>query len=132
MDDWYEYVEEYSHRYYIEPSFIYAIIYAESAGKPNAKSYMGARGLMQLMPLTANMVGVKNIYDPEENIAGGCKYIVKLNNYSNITNDVQLLWAWNAGLKLYYMGIMPKETREFISKVLTVKEVIDNNGQQGT
>ena len=118
-------VMKYSIRYNVNPALVYAIIYAESMGNPRAISHVGARGLMQLMPATARSIGVSDYYNPEQNIMGGCKYITELYNYVGY-DEINMLRAWNAGLSLYYQDIIPYETKNFVSKVLYVKGLIEN------
>jgi membrane-bound lytic murein transglycosylase F len=79
-----------------------ALIYQESRFKPNAKSWAGARGLMQLTRSTAEAMGVKKINDPEDNIKGGTKYLEKLMDYwSEVPDSVQrikfALASYNCG-----------------------------------
>lgn len=82
--------------YGIDPDLVRAVMIQESAGKPNARSNKGARGLMQLMPATAKRFGVTNITEPTQNIEGGCKYLRFL--LKRFDNDVRLtLAAYNAG-----------------------------------
>ncbi len=69
------YILDSSKRYDIDPLLIYAQMHQESSFKLKATSYKGASGLMQLMPATARRLGVKNIYNPKENIEGGVKYM---------------------------------------------------------
>lgn len=64
-----------SKRYRIDPLLIYTQMAQESSFKTRASSYKGASGLMQLIPTTARRLGVTNIYDPQQNIEGGVKYI---------------------------------------------------------
>src|SRR6266702_2248468 len=59
----------------LEPALVTAVIVAESGGDPLAVSKRGARGLMQLMPATARRYGVRNVFDPEQNIRGGSQYL---------------------------------------------------------
>ncbi|WP_218188069.1 lytic transglycosylase domain-containing protein [Desulfosarcina cetonica] len=107
-------------RYEIDPSLIQAIIFAESGYNPKAKSKKGARGLMQLMPSTAKAFGVRDIYDPKQNIEGGVRYFKYLLDRYN--GDVQLaLAAYNAGSRHVevYAGVPPfKTTQRYIKKVL--------------
>ncbi|MEX0960063.1 MAG: lytic transglycosylase domain-containing protein [Burkholderiales bacterium] len=80
----------------LEPALIHAIISAESAYNPFARSRKGATGLMQLMPETAKRYGVKNLLDPAQNIRGGARYLRDLMDLFD--NDLQLaLAAYNAG-----------------------------------
>ncbi|PID40746.1 MAG: lytic transglycosylase [Proteobacteria bacterium] len=107
-------------RYRVDPHLIRAIIFAESSYNPNAESKKGARGLMQLMPSTAEALGIQNVLDPEENIDGGVRYFRSL--LDRFDNDVQLaLAAYNAGSRHVrnYEGVPPfKSTRLYIKKVL--------------
>lgn len=105
----------------VEPELVKAIITAESAGKANAVSDVGAQGLMQLMPRTAKMLGVDNSFDVVQNIRGGTKYIAQLlRRYAG--NIEKALWAYNAGPGNADKGRMPKpsETRPYIKRVMEI------------
>lgn len=107
----------------VDRALVKAIIHAESAFNPYATSNKGARGLMQLLPTTAAMYGISNLYDPEQNIAAGVqhlKYLLK--KYRN--NSRLAVAAYNAGETAVnrYRGIPPyKETRIYVAKVLRYK-----------
>lgn len=80
----------------IDRQLVYAIIEAESAWNPHAVSVAGAAGLMQLMPATAASVGVRNRFEPCENIRGGVAYLTSLR--SILGEDLRLVLAsYNAG-----------------------------------
>jgi soluble lytic murein transglycosylase-like protein len=104
----------------IDPAIIMAIIMAESGYNPRAVSKKGAKGLMQLMPRTAKALGVKNIFNPIDNINGGVKYFKrKLNKFKG--NVKLALAAYNAGSRnvLKYRGVPPfQATKIYIKKVL--------------
>ncbi|HXC16559.1 MAG TPA: lytic transglycosylase domain-containing protein [Holophagaceae bacterium] len=97
-----------------------AIIQAESAFNYKARSHVGALGLMQLMPSTAERFGVLDPFDPRQNIMGGCKYLKWLNDY--FKGDLaKVIAAYNAGEGAVqrYNGVPPfKETRAYVPKVL--------------
>jgi soluble lytic murein transglycosylase-like protein len=99
-----------------------AVILAESGGDPRAQSKRGARGLMQLMPATARQYGVSNVFDPEENIRGGSRYLRDL--LERYQNNLQLvLAAYNAGPEAVdqHGGIPPfRETLEYVPRVLQI------------
>ncbi len=107
-------------KYQIDPALIKAIIMAESGYNPKAVSKRGAKGLMQLMPETAEALGVEDIFNPRQNISGGVQYFKDLVNRYN--GDVKLaLAAYNAGSRYVrnYNGVPPfKATRYYIKKVL--------------
>ena len=113
-----------SENYEIEAALIKAIIMAESGYNPRAISKVGAKGLMQLMPRTAEALGVEDIYDPEHNINGGVKYFKEL--LVKYEGDIQLaLAAYNAGWKNVkrYNGVPPfKATQQYIKKVETYRK----------
>jgi soluble lytic murein transglycosylase-like protein len=108
-------------RYRIDPALIRAIIMAESGYNPNAVSRRGARGLMQLMPETAESLGVADSFNPEHNIKAGVKYFKQL--LIQFEGDVTLaLSAYNAGARKVrkHKGVPPfKATRHYIRKVDT-------------
>lgn len=115
-------VSEKANRYDVDPSLIHAVIKTESNGNPYAVSRKGAKGLMQLMPSTASDMRVGNIFDPEENIDGGTRYLRYLLDRFN--GDLILaLAAYNAGPKaVERTGSVPHipETRQYVKKVLSI------------
>lgn len=104
----------------VDPNLVRAVIEVESAYKARAKSRKGAMGLMQLMPATAREYGVRNAYDPAENINAGVKHLRSLLDEF----DVPLaLAAYNAGQGTVrkYGGIPPyRETRAYVRKILSL------------
>ena len=81
---------------------IAAQCYQESGFDPNAVSWAGAKGLMQIIPSTASFLGIKDIYDPKENIDAGCRYLKKIyDNFRDVRNRIDrirfTLAAYNGG-----------------------------------
>ena len=113
------YIADSGRRHGVDPVLLYAIMHRESAFKRNAVSYKGARGLMQLMPATAARLGVRNIFDPQQNIDGGARYMKFLLN--RFGGDVRLALAgYNAGEGAVdkYSGVPPyRETREYVRRI---------------
>jgi soluble lytic murein transglycosylase-like protein len=113
-------ITKYSEKNGLDEDFVKAVINQESGFNPKATSHCGAMGLMQLMPSTAQGLGVTNAYDAEQNIEGGTKYLKGL--MDRFGNDKSLaLAAYNAGPNAVkkYGGIPPyAETQNYVKSVL--------------
>ena len=119
-----------SAQYDVPANLLKAVAKAESNFNPKAVSGSGAAGVMQLMPKTAEYLGVKDIFDAEQNIMGGAKYLSELiKKYDG--NTALALAAYNAGSGnvAKYGGIPPfNETKNYISKVMSyTKEGMDTS-----
>jgi soluble lytic murein transglycosylase-like protein len=103
----------------IDIELLASVIQAESGGRANAVSRTGARGLMQLMPGTAQQLGVNDAFRPDQNIAGGSTYLDHL--LTRYKDDLSLaLAAYNAGPAAVdrYHGIPPyRETIAYVARV---------------
>ena len=114
-------ISEFSRKYQVDFALIKAIMRAESGFNPFAVSRKGAKGLMQLMPETAQRVNVSNIFNPRENIEGGVRHFKYL--LSLFDNDLRLsLAAYNAGENVVaeLRSIPPyRETLDYVKKVLS-------------
>ena len=119
-DAFQRFVREASTRYGVPEKLVTAVIRAESGFNPRAVSPKGARGLMQLMPQTASLLGVRDSFDPADNIDGGVRHLRGL--LERFPNNLALaLAAYNAGEQAvtFYRGIPPyPETQGYVQKVL--------------
>jgi soluble lytic murein transglycosylase-like protein len=118
-----EHIRQAAGLYQIPEQLVRAVIKVESDYDPRAVSYAGARGLMQLMPETAERLGVKDINDPRENIFGGVRYLRLLANLFN--GDLDLTVAgYNAGENAVIRAgnrIPPyPETQNYVPKVIDI------------
>ncbi len=115
-------IQEAAARYRLDPVLIRAVILTESAFNATAVSSAGALGLMQLMPAVAAELGVRNAFDPRENIMGGVRYLRQLLEAHD--GDLALaLASYNAGPGnvARYHGVPPfPETRNYIRKITAI------------
>lgn len=89
-------IREAGAKHNVDPSLLAAVVFRESAFNSRAVSRRGAQGLMQLMPRTASYLGVKDAFDPRENVMGGAKYLREMLDMFNGDVDLSLA-AYNAG-----------------------------------
>ena len=112
-------ITEHARRQQVAADLVRAVIQVESAFNPVAVSSKGAMGLMQLMPATARELGVRNPFDPDQNIRGGVAYLRRL--LDRYDGNVELaLAAYNAGMgNVEKYGDVPpfKETKNYVKKV---------------
>jgi len=108
-------------KYDVDPALLAAVVETESSFRTNARSQVGARGLMQLMPRTGRWLGARNLYNADQNVDAGAKYLKYLTARfdGNLTKTVA---AYNAGEGNVrrYNGIPPfRETRAYVRNVLS-------------
>jgi len=115
-------------RHEVDPALIKAVIMVESRYNPHAISKQGARGLMQLMPRTAQSLGVEDSFNPEHNVNGGVKYLKQL--LDEFDDNLKFaLAAYNAGSSKVrrYQGIPPiKATQHYVNRVFEYYQYYKN------
>ena len=113
-------IHEKAAKYDVDPALVAAVVEQESRFRSTARSPVGARGLMQLMPRTGRWLGAHNLYDPEQNIDAGVKYIRYLQARFD-GNVKKTIAAYNAGEGNVrrYGGIPPfRETQTYVKHVM--------------
>ncbi len=125
-------IRKYAQHYGVDENLIRAVMRQESCFNEGARSHVGATGLMQLMPGTADMLGVADIHDPKQNIRGGAKYLAQM--LRRFDGNLQLaVAAYNAGPGAVdkHGGIPPyRETRDYVVKVLSEYKRLEQHQQQ--
>lgn len=118
-----ELIHNAARRYRIPEPLVWAVMHAESNFDPHAVSQVGASGLMQLMPATAEEMYVRDIFDVRDNIEGGTRYLRVLANMFD-GDMVKMVAAYNAGpdaVKKYGGKVPPySETQEYVRKVIAL------------
>jgi hypothetical protein len=108
-------------KYDVDPALVAAVVETESRFQTRARSGVGARGLMQLMPRTGRWMGAKNLYNADQNVDAGAKYLRYLNHRFD-GNLTKMIAAYNAGEGNVrrYNGVPPfRETRSYVNRVMT-------------
>jgi soluble lytic murein transglycosylase-like protein len=113
-------IYEKAKKYDVDPALVAAVIEQESRFRPRAKSHVGARGLMQLMPRTGHWMGARDLYDPEQNIDAGVKYIAYLDKrFKGDLKKIVAAYNGGEGNVMRYRGIPPfRETRQYVKRVM--------------
>ncbi|HJT16918.1 MAG TPA: lytic transglycosylase domain-containing protein [Thermoanaerobaculia bacterium] len=114
-------IHEKAQKYDVDPALVAAVIETESRFHPKARSAVGARGLMQLMPRTGRWLGATNLYDPEQNVDAGVRYLKYLQERFD-GNLKKAIAAYNGGEGNVqrYGGVPPfRETRSYVQKVMS-------------
>jgi soluble lytic murein transglycosylase-like protein len=120
-------IQEAADTHRVDPNLLKAVIAAESRGNPQARSPKNAKGLMQLIDSTATAMGVKNVWNPRENVLGGAKYLSTLMEQFGGDRE-KAVASYNAGPGAVqrHGGIPPfKETQAYVEKVMKYMKLFE-------
>ena len=118
-----------SKTYDVDPDLIKAVVKAESDFNVDSTSPKGAMGLMQLMPATAKELGVKNSYDPVENVMAGTRYLKSLlDRYDGNVTLAMAAYNWGMGNVERHPERLPRETQTYIARI---NKFLDNEDMSG-
>ncbi len=119
-------------RHEVDPDLVKAVIMAESGYDPKAVSREGASGLMQLMPDTAEALGVEDVFNAEHNVNGGVRYLKQL--LVEFNHDIELALAAycvGSGTIRRHQGLPPKEDiRSYLKKIFAYYRILKNEGDR--
>ena len=113
-------IHEKAAKYNVDPSLVAAVVETESRFRSNARSQVGAKGLMQLMPRTGRWMGARNLYDPEQNVDAGAKYLSYLQDRfdGNLSKTIAAYNGGEGNVKRYG-GVPPfRETQQYVRRVM--------------
>ena len=112
-------IEQVAKKMCLAPELIHSVVATESAYDSTAVSCAGAQGLMQLMPETAQELGVKDSFDPLQNLLGGSKYLKQLlDKYDGDLDHALAAYNWGQGnVDRHGLEKMPEETRNYLAKI---------------
>ncbi|MGD8562573.1 MAG: lytic transglycosylase domain-containing protein [Desulfarculaceae bacterium] len=116
-------IQKASRQHGVDPNLVRAVVTAESDFNPNCVSNAGAMGLMQLMPETAQDLGVSNPFDPSQNINGGTRYLAQmLERFDGDLSKALAAYNWGPS-NVERGGRLPTETRNYLSKVTKLHQL---------
>jgi len=128
VDEFNDAIRDAAERHAVDANVLKAVIAAESGGNAAAVSAKNAKGLMQLVDSTADDMGVKDAFDPQDNVLGGAKYLKQL--LDQFGGNLELaLAAYNAGpgAVTEHKGVPPfRETRDYVQRVMEYLQVFQN------
>lgn len=111
-------IKRVAHEYRIDHHLIQAVVQVESNYNPRAVSSSGAKGLMQLMPETQRDLGVRNAFDPWDNLRGGTRYLRhQIQHFGSVR---KALWAYHCGPSRVKARTVPHQSRHYADRVIRI------------